>query len=230
MDNHVDFLTKKGQIMKKLISFGMGLVSVLAVEAANASDIKLFVGGNIALNSVSWDEKVEKHFKDGNLKLPENFFGLGAEAGARLKTNGIYNPGITLAYDYAFDSAADIKYPAKAIISSLDVGFSAISGTFDNYIRFSGKSARRSDIVLGIGLANVTERADIRYTPAGHFIGYTDRKGDDNGTFVVLKVGFNFEITDHVDFYANGRWFAPTKSNGDLDALFNLNAGIRYVF
>ena len=216
--------------MKKLTSFGLGIVSILAVESANASDIKLFVGGNIALNSASWDEKVDKTFSNMNLSLPDDFFGLGAEAGVRLKTNGIYNPGVTLAYDYAFDSASDIKYPANNIFSSLDVGFSAISATFDNYIRFSGNSAKRSDIVLGIGLANGTERVNVRYTPVAHLLGYVDEKGKDNGTFVVLKAGFNFELTKNVDFYANGRFFAPTKSDGDLDGLFNLNAGVRYVF
>ncbi len=216
--------------MKKYLSVGFVVLLPLFCENVNASEIKLFVGGNVALNGVSWANKIDKDFKDQNLNLPNNFFGLGAEAGARLKTDNIYNPGITIAYDYALNSSADIKYPAKNVISSLETGFSAISATFDNYIRFSGNSERRSDIVLGIGLANVTERYDIRYTSDAHLLGFVDKKGTDDGVFVVLKAGFNFGLTDNIDFYTNGRLFAPTKDDRNADALFNLNAGLRYIF
>ena len=216
--------------MKKVVFFGLGLLSILAIENANALETKIFIGGNIALNSVSWNENVDKTFKDINLNLPTNFFGIGAEAGVRLKTEGIYNPGVTLAYDYTFDSSADIKYPAKEVVSSLDMGFSAISATFDNYIRFSENTSKRSDVILGIGLASATERGDIHYTSYGKSWGFTDEKSTDDGTFVVFKLGVNFEITDHIDFYTNGRLFVPTKSDNDVDAVFNLNAGVRYVF
>jgi len=214
--------------MKKFLV--LGAVSILTINSALATEIKPFIGANIALNSVSWDEKVEKDLKNINLDLPTAFLGLGAEAGIRLKTKDIYNPGVTLAYDYAFDSAADIGWPANELFHSVEFGFSAISATFDNYIRFSGVSAKRSDIVLGIGLANITERGDIRYTDYAKFLGFVDKKETDNGTAVVLKAGFNFELSYKVDFYAGGRWFVPTSSNGDIDDLFNLNAGIRYVF
>lgn len=216
--------------MKKLASIVLIIISVLTIGKANALETKLFIGGNIALNSVAWSNQVEKELKDNNLNLPTSFFGLGAEAGIRLKTDGIYNPGVTLAYDYTFDSASEIKWPANQVFSSLDTGFSAISATFDNYIRFSGESSRRSDVVLGIGLASITERYDIRYTSYAHSLGLTDNKGSDDGTFVVFKLGVNFEISDKIDFYTNCRLFTPTKSGGDMDALFNLNAGVKYVF
>lgn len=214
--------------MKKFLVFGAA--SILTINSALATEIKPFIGVNLALNGISWNGKVEKPLKDANMDLPTSFFGLGAEAGVRLKTDGIYNPGITLAYDYAFDSSADIKWPANEVFYSFDAGFSAISATFDNYIRFSGNAEKRSDVVLGIGLANATERIEMRTTAYAKTLGYMDEKGKDDGTFIVLKAGFNFELSDKIDFYTNGRWFVPTASDGDVDALFNLDAGLRFVF
>ena len=70
----------------------------------------------------------------------------------------------------------------------------------------------------------------MRFTPYGKSLGLVDEKGKDDGRFVVLKTGLNFEISEKIDFLVNGRWFVPTKSGGDVDVMFNLNAGLRYVF
>ena len=70
----------------------------------------------------------------------------------------------------------------------------------------------------------------MRTTAYAKTLGYMDEKGKDDGTFIVLKAGFNFELSDKIDFYTNGRWFVPTASDGDVDALFNLDAGLRFMF
>ena len=115
-------------------------------------------------------------------------------------------------------------------ISSVDMGFSAISVTFDNYLRVSGEAKHRQDIVLGIGLGNATERIKMTTTTLGKANDLYDIDEDDDGTVVVLKVGYNYQISNHLDWYVNGRWFIPTDSDSDVDALFNANAGVRFVF
>ena len=215
--------------MKKIITVGLGILSILIFSNANAVEIKPFIGANISLNNVVWSSEIYGFRNDG-LYMPEYFFGLGAEAGAVLKTDGIYNPGLTLAYDYIFNSSADIKYPASEVFSSVETGFSSISGTFDNYIRYSGDDPHRADLVLGIGLANITERVEIRYTSYGKNLGLNDNKGTDDGTFVVLKLGTNFQVSDKIGFYVNGRIFVPTAKNSDVGTLGNLSWGLRFVF
>ena len=204
--------------MKKLTSFGLGIVSILAVESANASDIKLFVGGNIALNSASWDEKVDKTFSNMNLSLPDDFFGLGAEAGVRLKTNGIYNPGVTLAYDYAFDSASDIKYPANNIFSSLDVGFSAISATFDNYIRLNKSMENRVDLVVGVGAASI--ETNINLLGLGLSM---------DCHAAVLKAGLELQLTDVISMTLGTRMYMPVASQY-FDTSYALKGGFKFSF
>ena len=214
--------------MKKITTVRLGILSILTFSNANAVEIKPFIGANLAITSVSWSNTLND-LKQIGIDMPTSFFGLGAEAGAVIKTDGIYNPGITLAYDYIFNSSANIKYPANEVFSSLETGLSSISGTFDNYIRVSGDNPHRADLVLGIGLAGITERGEVRFTSYGKSIGLNDEKGTDDGTFVVLKLGTNVQLSDKIDLYLNTRYFIPT-AKGDADFIFNLSSGLRFVF
>ena len=105
----------------------IGAISILAVNNAMAMEVRPFIGGNLSINGVVWDNELRKEIKEDIGKLPEVFIGVGLEAGARFATTNIYNAGITLAYDYMFDSETDINNNMKDYISSIDVGFSAIS-------------------------------------------------------------------------------------------------------
>lgn len=214
--------------MKKLIIIGTAFV--LSINSAIAMDIRPFVGGNVSINGVVWDNEVRKDAKENIGKLPEVFIGLGLEAGARFVTTNIYNAGITLAYDYVFDSETDINDDMKDYISLLDTGFSAISITFDNYIRVSGKKEHRRDIVIGLGGASATERLHFNPTPRGEEVGLEEQKIDDTGTRIVFKVGYNHQIARNADWYVNGRAFVPTSGDDDTEAFFNLSVGLRFVF
>ena len=101
----------------------------------------------------------------------------------------MYIPALTVAYDYMFNSEADIDAVTKPNISSFDVGFSAISATFDNYLRVSGNSRHRQDIIFGIGLGSATERVTMKTTSLGKANGYADIDEDENGTVFISKVG-----------------------------------------
>jgi len=208
----------------------IGAISILAVNSAMAMEVRPFIGGNLSINGVVWDNELRKEIKEDIGKLPEVFIGVGLEAGARFATTNIYNAGITLAYDYMFDSETDINNNMKDYISSIDVGFSAISITFDNYIRVSGKKEHRRDIVIGLGVASATERVHFEPTSQGKNIGLEEEKTDDDGTRVVFKVGYNHQIARNADWYVNGRAFVPTSSDDDTDATLNLSTGLRFVF
>ena len=215
--------------MKKIWLTGVSIISMLNISNSMASEIKPFIGGNLAWNAIAWANDLNE-LKNYGVNLPDSFLGVGVEIGAKLKTSGIYNPGITLAYDYTFDSAADVKYPANGIWQDIKTGFSAFSGTFDNYIRLSGDESKRADFVFGVGLASITERVKTTVTSYAIGLGEEDYSDKDSGTFAVLKVGVSAQISDNVDWYTNGRVFLPTKSDGDVSALFNLNTGLRFVF
>ena len=214
--------------MKKICL--IGVVSILALNSATAMEIRPFIGGNLSVNGVAWDNDLRKEIKADIGKLPETFIGFGLEAGARFATANIYNAGVTLAYDYIFDSETDINDDIKDYISSFDVGFSAISITFDNYIRVSGKKEHRRDIVIGLGGASIKERIHFAPTAQGKNVGLEEENDDDDGTFVVFKVGYNHQIARNADWYVNGRAFIPTSSDGDADAALNLSTGLRFVF
>lgn len=216
--------------MKKIFMTIPCLAGALTVFSAMAVEVKPFIGGNLAINGVVYSDEVEEIFDDIGVDLPGGFFGLGIEAGVRFLTDDIYNASVALAYDYAFDSEADVNSVTKDYISSIDTGFSAISATFDNYIRVSGDAKQRQDVVLGIGLGRATERIKMKATTLGKANGLYNINEDDDGSVVVLKIGYNNQISERADWYLNGRWFIPTVSDSDVEVMFNLGAGIKFVF
>ena len=126
--------------MKKAILTGicaLGLVGTAWAETAPTSElpIKVFVGANVAMTMPVWSDDVNDIMDQINTELPGLNLGLGAEAGIKFgAADKIYNFGVSVAYDYMFDSAADIGYPYDQLVSEISTGFSTISIYFDNYI------------------------------------------------------------------------------------------------
>ena len=69
-------------------------------------------------------------------------------------------------------------------------------------------------------------------TYLGRTYGLDNIDETDNGKIFVFKVGYNYNISEHLDWFLNGRFFVPTesKSETDVDVLFNMSAGLRYIF
>ena len=222
--------------MKKAILTGicaLGLVGTAWAETASTSElpIKVFLGANVAITMPVWSDDVNDIMDQINTELPELNLGLGAEAGIKFgAADKIYNFGVSVAYDYMFDSAADIGYPYDQLVSEISTGFSAISIYFDNYIRFADNAGKRSDLVLGVGYTNGTERIRTAATQLGYEYGLDTTDGDDTGSFIGLKIGYLQQITSNVDFSAMLRMFIPTVSESDIGSIFNISAGIRYNF
>lgn len=194
--------------------------------SANAVDIKPFIGGNLSINGVAYSDDCKDATDSIGVDLPTSFWGIGAEAGVKFEMERIYNAALVFSYDYAFNKEAEMNTGISDYVSA-KIGFSALSMTFDNYLRVSGNDDHRQDIILGIGMARATERVDIKFTS---YMGLDDINEKDDGNAVVFKIGYNYKITNHVDWYLNGRWFVPTNSDSDIGALFNANAGIRFLF
>lgn len=215
--------------MKKIITSTIVCCTAMLVGKSYAMDVKPFIGANIGINGVAYDEDVYDDNYDAGIEMPEAFFGAGVEAGIRFQTPRVYNAGVVFSYDYAFDTEADLSYPAEDMIDSWKQGFSAISITFDNYLRVSGNAKHRQDIVLGLGLGRATSRFQLDPTIDGILMGLDYTKESDKDTVVVLKVGYNYNFASDFDWYLNGRWFIPSD-NDFVKALFNANAGIRFIF
>ena len=222
--------------MKKAILTGicaLGLVGTAWAETASTSElpIKVFLGANVAMTMPVWSDDVNDIMDQINTELPELNLGLGAEAGIKFgAADKIYNFGVSVAYDYMFDSAADIGYPYDQLVSEISTGFSTISIYFDNYIRFADNAGKRSDLVLGVGYTNGTERIRMAATQLGYEYGLDTTDGDDTGSFIGLKIGYLQQMTSNVDFSAMLRMFIPTASESDIGSIFNISAGIRYNF
>ena len=216
--------------MKKVSFVGSCLAVFLTSLSAYAVNIKPFVGGNIAINNAIYADDIKYAMNNLGIDLSSSFLGLGGELGVKFETARVYSAAITLGYDYMFNSEADINTYGKAHISSAEVGFSAYGITFDNYFRVSGTSPHRQDVVLGIGLYGANERFKMNVTDLGKSAGLDNINADDDGTVVVFKIGYNYTISKHMDWYLNGRLFVPTESDSDIDGLFNINTGLRYLF
>lgn len=218
--------------MKKILIICSYAVLAMKCLPSYSMELKPFIGFNIAANGVVYSDELNDMSDDANIDLPTAFFSAGAEAGLKFKTNNIWNGAITLAYDYAFDSEADTD--SNPYINSMNMGFSAISATFDNYIRVSRDAAHRQDIVVGVGVARATERVEAtlvntEYNNELLNTKYSNISEKDRATTFVLKIGYNYQLSNNAEWYLNGRWFIPS-SDREVEALFNADVGLRFVF
>lgn len=213
--------------MKKLLTFGL---CSFVLTPCFATEIKPFIGANLALSTISWTNEAIKAGAD-LWDLPISTFGMGVDGGVKFANDTIYNCGITLAYDYTFDTKATIHSNAKPYIQSLTFGLSSFSATFDNYIRISGEEEHRQDIVLGLGIASMTERVKLTPTSFGIYEGLTPINETGSGGATVLKIGYN-ENFGKFDIYTNLRFFFPgdNEDEKDIQTILQFNFGARYIF
>ena len=188
-----------------------------------ATELKLFVGGNVGMSGIVLSSEIKDDAR-GVMDIPETFFGLGGEFGLMFIQPAMYNYGVTLAYDHMFSASADINPDYKTAISSVKIGFSAISATFDNYLRVVQNRDRRDDIVLGVGIANIHETFKSTST-------VLPKTESDDGFAIVFKAGYDIRVGNHQG-YINARYFLPVDGDNDrdIDGLYNINAGLRYLF
>lgn len=182
---------------------------------ANATTIRPFVGATMGVQNVVYADAGKDFEKSEHVDLPTDFFTFGLEAGARFgEYDKIYNYGFSLNVDKSTYSKIKNKFTDHTY-ANLD-NF-AISSTFDNYIRL--KSNKRIDLVLGAGL--------------GAFAYHTD-KGEDKTLYSftpVIKVGLDFELTNHITLSGIARVFIPTRGGEyKTEASGIFGGAVKYVF
>ena len=202
--------------MKKVIC---SLICFMCIESVWAVDIQPYIGLNVGASYVDWDNGVQDSMDTVYVELPNVNINIGAETGIRFATDRLWNGAISVSYDYLFDSEANEE---NVYINEITSGFSMLSVGMDNYIRL-GHAQKRNDLILGLGIAQVTERAkwDTDYF-------YDDIS--DNGGAVAIKVGFNRQFSTHVDWYVMSKIFVPFNEKSDFDTIVTFTGGFKFHF
>lgn len=202
--------------MKKIL---FPVVCAMCVSPALAVNVKPYVGLNVGASYVDWDDDLQDTMDNIDVELAEGNITAGIDAGIRFANDNIWNGGIFISYDYLFDNEADED---NVHINEITTGFSMLSVGMDNYIRL-GHAQKRNDLILGLGVAQVTERGkwDTDYF-------YDD--GSDNGGAVVVKIGFNRQFSKNVDWYVMSKIFAPFNDKSDFDTIVTFTGGFKFHF
>jgi len=191
-----------------------------AVASENMT-IKPYIGANLNTAFVSYSNDTEDVMDYYGIDLPTAYFGVGFEGGLRFgNIKETWNGGLALTYDYLFDSQAAVD---NLYINEVEVGFSAWTIGFDNYIRIAKEDNKRTDLILGVGFGQATERINI----SG--MGLSEKYSDDGGIFV-LKFGANIQIAEYVDWSTTIRGFIPTGEDTDVDVIIAVQTGLKLHF
>lgn len=206
--------------MKKLLIPGL---CAFCISPAIADDIIVnpYIGAGLNVNFASYSSDMEYAMDYFGVDLPTSYFGLGVEGGIKIgyKKN-VWNGGLSIAYDYIFDSSAVIENP---YIEDVGVGFSAWNIGFDNYIRIAKEDDKRTDLIVGIGVGQATERISIEAP------GVLSLDDSSDSTVVVLKFGTNIPLSETVDWSTTIRAFIPSKDY-DVSSVISVQTGIKLNF
>lgn len=184
------------------------------------SSLHVYIGTNISYNVMSYNSEMSLPYT----KFPESYWGAGAELGIKFseKDNKL-NFGFLVSYDYLWDKEIyTLDYPIAKI------GFSSIGIGFDNYIEISKQDNKRTDLVLGVGIAQATENASIDIPSSYSFSGYHASESVKDNVFL-LKLGVNTQMTENIDLYTSARFFIPEKDTG-IDFVLSVQTGIKFNF
>lgn len=198
--------------MKKIL---LPAICTMCITPAFAMDVQPYIGLNLGASYVGWSDEAKKVANDMNIELGEANVTAGLDTGIRFKTSKIWNGAVSVSYDYLFDSEAA---ESNIYINKVTNGFSMISVGMDNYIRL-GHAQKRNDLILGLGVARVTERVKINYV-----------EDTDSGRAAVFKVGFNREFLKYLDWYVASKIFVPFSDKSDTDAIITFTGGFKLHF
>lgn len=215
-----DSLNTRKQKYKDLSSRRYDTKKYETKQHHNNDDMNIYIGANINYNVMSYNSEMSLPYT----KFPESYWGAGAELGIKFgEKNNKWNCGLLIAYDYLYDKEIyTLDYPIAKI------GFSSIGIGFDNYIEISNQDNKRTDFVLGVGIAKATERASIDIPGFYDFSGYHENESLKDNVFL-LKLGVNTQMTENMDWYMSARFFIPKKDTG-IDFVSSVQTGIKFNF
>jgi len=212
---HNDVQRRKNMTSKFLLT-GLTILSATTISA-NATTVKPFVGATMGIQEAFYSDDAKDFERAAHIDLPTDFFAFGLEAGARFgEYNKIYNYGFSVNFDKTTYSEVNKKFSA---VTSAKVDSTALSGTFDNYIRL--KQDKRIDLVLGLGLGTMAYHIDAKNN---HF-------DTTKYSFTpVLKAGLDFELTHNITLSAMARMFIPTRSDYEVSTTLVMGGAVKYMF
>ena len=188
---------------------------------ADEAVVRPYIGANINFDFISYSPYMEDVMDNSGLHFSDSYFGIGLEAGVKFgDKNNIWNGGVAIAYDYAFDTSASVT---NSYINNAGSCFSAWNIGFDNYIRVDDKDSKRTDLIFGIGVGKGTERS---YWSIPDFITVDEKEST---TMIVLKFGTNIRLNETVDWYTTLRDFIPSKDE-IIKNVISIQTGIKLNF
>ena len=203
---------------------------MLALPAL-AVNADFFVGANYSAASVTYNSEAEEVMDELLSFVPDFYQVLGAEVGVKFATglNDKVSFGGSIAYDYAFDEDAVVRYPYNQAYSDVTIGFSAFSAMADAYINFDMSTKEKGALIFGVGYANVNQRVEMRATELAISNGVYSISEEDDGDAAVFKIGLSADIENGFSINTALRYFMPT-GDSDIEGALLWGAGIRYTF
>lgn len=202
--------------MKANILF-MGAAALLVSTAANATEYRPFVGVGMGIQGLIYDDAIEDN---APYYLPKDFVAFGIEGGARFGSyNKIYNGGFSVNIDTTGSEKATAKFTNETYAK---IKTTALTATYDNFIRISGDKAKRIDLVLGAGMGAMNYHLNSQVAGQGDKTVWS--------TEFAFKAGLDFELTKNITLSANMRWFIPAREHYDIAASYIAGGAIKYVF
>lgn len=207
-------------------------ISALATPALAETNADFFIGANYSFAAqVSYVSEAEESMDEVLCHIPDFYQAFGGEAGFKLSFSDVPNFGIgaSVAYDYAFDEDAVVKYPYSDVFSEVKMGFSALSVMANIYANIDFSTKNKGGLIFGIGYANLNERVEISATDLAKEEGFYGEKADTDGGALALKIGMFSEIKDGFGLNMTLRYFAATGDTDISDALL-VGVGLQYTF
>lgn len=203
--------------MKSNMLFMGASAIVLSMAGANAMEYRPFVGATVGIQGVIYDDAIEDN---SVFYLPKDFITFGVEGGARFGAyDKIYNGGFSVNIDTSDSEKASYKFTNEAYAK---IKTTALTATYDNFIRISGDKAKRIDLVLGAGVGAMNYHFDYQTTTADDETRWS--------TALAFKAGLDFELTKNLTLSATMRWLVPTREHYDIATSYIAGGAIKYTF
>lgn len=196
----------------------MGTAALLVSAAsANAMEYRPFVGLGMGIQGLIYDDAIE----DNTIYyLPKDFVAFGIEGGARFGSyNNIYNGGFSVNIDTTDTEKVTNKFTNQTYAK---LKTTALTTTYDNFIRISGDKIKRIDLVLGAGIGAMNYHLDSQVPAVSDTTVWS--------TEFAFKAGLDFELTKNITLSANMRWFVPTREHYAIASTYIAGGAIKYVF
>jgi len=204
--------------MKSNILF-MGVAALLVSAAgANATEFRPFVGVGMGIQGLIYDDAFEDAMAE--TYLPKDFVAFGFEGGARFGScDKIYNGGFSVNIDTTDSEKVSNKFTNETYAK---IKTTALTATYDNFIRISGDKMKRIDLVLGAGMGAMNYHLDSQVATRSDETRWS--------TEFAFKAGLDFELNKNLTLSATMRWFVPTREHYNIASSYIAGGAIKYAF